>query len=153
MSYLSEVWLQELITKNLGLPAVGTEVVDEVLPFIELHVRKVIQQALKYQKRSKSAYLKGILIFLHLLYLIINDFFVVLVEDLNLVLAANRIEPLYGLHPAEPSVTSSSEGQMITKNIQNNTYKPAVISIGKNISHVLHIGQYSNFHTTPQSFI
>ncbi len=59
MSYLSESWLQE-ITKNLGLGAVSMEVVEEILPFVELQVRRVVQQALKFQRRSKSAYLKGI---------------------------------------------------------------------------------------------
>ncbi len=60
MSYLSESWLQEISTKNLGLGAVSIEVVEEILPFVELQVRRVVQQALKFQRRSKSAYLKGI---------------------------------------------------------------------------------------------
>lgn len=60
MSSLTEAWLQDLITKTLGLPAVNGEVVEELLPCLELHVRRLIQQAHKYQRRSKSAFMRGI---------------------------------------------------------------------------------------------
>jgi hypothetical protein len=59
MSHLTESWFQEILTKNLGLPAADSDIVENVLPFVELQVRRLIQQAQKYQRRARSTFLTG----------------------------------------------------------------------------------------------
>eukprot|EP01039_Chlorochromonas_danica_P000873 gene873-953_t len=82
-SGLTESWLLE-VSDSLRLPPLSPSVVNALLPIIELQLRRIIQQGNKFQRRSKSSTLK--------------------VEDINLVLVSNRLEPIYGLHLQEALV-------------------------------------------------
>lgn len=59
MSVLSESWLQDVAVRSAGLNPVSAEVVQELLPIVELQIRRIVQQAHKFQRRSKSSQLKG----------------------------------------------------------------------------------------------
>lgn len=59
MSLLSESWLQEVATRYAGLNPVSAEVVQELLPIVELQIRRIVQQAHKFQRHAKSSRLKG----------------------------------------------------------------------------------------------
>eukprot|EP01040_Poterioochromonas_malhamensis_P003782 gene3782-4040_t len=77
MQHFSEKWFQE-IAESARLPPVSPEVIHALTPIVELQIRKIIQLAHKHQRHSKSKTLK--------------------VDDVNLALTTNKIEPIYGLH-------------------------------------------------------
>lgn len=56
---LSEQWIQNVI-ESLGLPPVSPATAYSILPVIELQLRKIIQSAEKFRKRSKKQILTGI---------------------------------------------------------------------------------------------
>ncbi len=58
MKSFKEKWFQE-VAELAKLPPVSPEVVSTLSPVIELHLRKLIQNAHKLQRRSKSRVLKG----------------------------------------------------------------------------------------------
>ncbi|RYH28780.1 hypothetical protein EON65_10940 [archaeon] len=60
MTIITEAWLQE-VAKSLQFPPLSPAVVNALLPTIELQIRRIVQQAHKHQRRSKSAKLKGIM--------------------------------------------------------------------------------------------
>lgn len=59
MSILSESWVQDVATRMAGLNPVSAEVVQELLPIVELQIRRIVQQAHKYQRRAKTSQMKG----------------------------------------------------------------------------------------------
>jgi len=59
MNSIPESWIQSVV-EAAGLPPASPEVVNVLLPTIELQIRKIIQQAAKFQKRGKSSTLKGL---------------------------------------------------------------------------------------------
>jgi hypothetical protein len=77
MAGLSDSWLQD-VASSLRLPPLSPSFVHTMLPVIELQLRRVLQQAHKFQRRSKAP--------------------VLTVDHINLVLTTNRFEPIYGLH-------------------------------------------------------
>ena len=58
MSSLDEQWLQD-IAESSGLQALNPTVVKMILPVVELHIKKISQQAHKFQRRSKSKTMTG----------------------------------------------------------------------------------------------
>jgi len=83
MSTLDEQWLQD-VAESLKIQALNPTLCKMLLPVIEIQVKKITQQAHKFQRRSKS-----------------NS---VTVDDVNSALAMNKIEPVYGLSRTEPSI-------------------------------------------------
>lgn len=59
MSVLSEQWLQD-VAESMGLPALNPTIVNMMLPVIEVQLKKITQQANKFQRRAKSKILAGI---------------------------------------------------------------------------------------------
>ena len=80
MSALEEQWLQD-IAESLGIPALSPTIVKMVLPVVEAHIKKIAQQAHKFQRRSKSTSMS--------------------VDDINSALSMNKLEPVYGLSRSE----------------------------------------------------
>lgn len=58
MSVLSEQWLQD-VADSMGLPALNPTIVNMMLPVIEVQLKKITQQAHKFQRRAKSKTLAG----------------------------------------------------------------------------------------------
>jgi 3-dehydroquinate dehydratase len=58
MSTLDEQWLQD-IAESMGLPALSPSIVKMILPVVEVHIKKIAQQAHKFQRRSKANSLTG----------------------------------------------------------------------------------------------
>jgi hypothetical protein len=58
MNHFSEKWFQE-IAESARLPPISPEVINTLIPIVELQIRKIIQNAHKHQKRSKSRIFKG----------------------------------------------------------------------------------------------
>ena len=61
MSVLNEQWLQD-VADSMGLPALNPTIVSMMLPVIEVQLKKITQQANKFQRRAKSKILSGIII-------------------------------------------------------------------------------------------
>lgn len=59
MSQLSEKWLQNIAKESLKLPPLNPIVCNMLLSIIEIHIKRIIQQASKFQKHSKSRTLTG----------------------------------------------------------------------------------------------
>ena len=59
MSSLSDSWVQD-IASDIRIPAISPPVCRHLLPVIEMQIRKIIQQAHKFQKRGKGRCLTGI---------------------------------------------------------------------------------------------
>lgn len=60
-SILSEEWLQNIAMQTCQLPALSPQVSKTTLHLVELELKKLIQQAVKFHKRSKrSGPLSGI---------------------------------------------------------------------------------------------
>jgi hypothetical protein len=53
-----ERWFQE-IAESAKLSPLSPEVINTLLPIVELHIRKIIQNAHKHQRHSKCGSLKG----------------------------------------------------------------------------------------------
>jgi hypothetical protein len=53
-----ERWFQE-IAESAKLSPLSPEVINTLLPIVELHIRKIIQNAHKHQRHSKCSSLKG----------------------------------------------------------------------------------------------
>jgi histone H3/H4 len=53
-----ERWFQE-IAESAKLSPLSPEVINTLVPIVELHIRKIIQNAHKHQRHSKSRTLKG----------------------------------------------------------------------------------------------
>jgi len=58
MSVLEEQWLQD-IAESLSLPALNPTIVKMMLPVIEVHIKKIVQQANKFQRRAKATTVTG----------------------------------------------------------------------------------------------
>jgi hypothetical protein len=58
MAALKEAWIQEVM-ETLKLPAMSPAMCKTILPAIEMHIKKIAQQAHKFQRRGKSARLSG----------------------------------------------------------------------------------------------
>lgn len=58
MATLSDAWIQD-IAADLNVPAVSPSVSQQLLPVVEMQIRKVIQQGHKFQKRGKGISLTG----------------------------------------------------------------------------------------------
>jgi hypothetical protein len=58
MNHFNEKWFQE-IAESARLSPISPEVINTLIPLVELQVRKIIQCAHKHQRRSKSKSLKG----------------------------------------------------------------------------------------------
>lgn len=58
MSVLNEQWLQD-IAEAQGLPALNPTIVKMMLPVIEVHIKKIVQQANKFQRRGKASAVSG----------------------------------------------------------------------------------------------
>jgi hypothetical protein len=58
MSALDEQWLQD-IAEAMGISALSPSAVKMVLPVVEAHIKKIVQQSHKFQRRSKSKALTG----------------------------------------------------------------------------------------------
>mmetsp|Transcript_2881 Transcript_2881/g.3014 ORF Transcript_2881/g.3014 Transcript_2881/m.3014 type:complete len:454 (+) Transcript_2881:205-1566(+) len=86
MTTLTDSWIQE-VASDIKIPAVSPPVCRHLLPVVEMQIRKIIQQAHKFQKRGKSRCLT--------------------VDDINLALSLNGLEEIYGLCPPTASVISS----------------------------------------------
>jgi len=61
MSVLNEQWLQD-IAEAQGLPALNPTIVKMMLPVIEVHIKKIVQQANKFQRRGKASTVSGMVI-------------------------------------------------------------------------------------------
>lgn len=61
MSSLNEHWLQD-VAESIKLPALKPSVCKLIVPSVEMQIRKVLEQAQKFQKRSKSSKLTGMLL-------------------------------------------------------------------------------------------
>lgn len=110
---LREAWLQEVcwaivscfhvlfhlyfemqVAEEVSLPAVSPAVSHLLLPAVEMELRRLIQLSHKFQRRRKAHRLS--------------------VEDINLALSTNRLEPIYGLHSSAHLVdTLSSQQQQL----------------------------------------
>lgn len=62
MACLKESWLQEVL-ESLRLPAFSPALCKALLPVIEMHLKKLVEQAHKFQRRSKSPKLSGSIVF------------------------------------------------------------------------------------------
>lgn len=69
------------------MPAISPSSTRAILPTIEMHLRKLLQFANKFQRRSKKQFLT--------------------IDDFNLALSMQKLEPLYGLFQP-PSVVKDS---------------------------------------------
>lgn len=58
MTSLTDSWAQD-VAVDIRIPAISPPVVRHLLPVIEMQIRKIIQQAHKFQKRGKSRCLTG----------------------------------------------------------------------------------------------
>lgn len=76
MTNIDENWLQE-VAASINLPSLSPSVCRTLLPVIEAHIRQLIQQSYKFTRKSHSKTLT--------------------VEDFNLALFSNKLEPIYGL--------------------------------------------------------
>lgn len=61
MSVLNEQWLQD-IAESLNLPALNPTIVKMMLPVIEVHIKKIVQQANKFQRRAKATTVTGMVL-------------------------------------------------------------------------------------------
>lgn len=59
MSLISEKWLHDIATEVLKLPPLNPVVASMVISVIELHIKKIVQEAYKFQKHGKSKRLSG----------------------------------------------------------------------------------------------
>lgn len=55
---LSESWLQE-VAQSIGLPSLSPEVCECLLPHLDMELKCLLQDALKFQKKSKALKLSG----------------------------------------------------------------------------------------------
>ena len=92
---LTEDWLHSVATST-RLPAFHPSIAKELLPAIETHIRKIAQQAHKFQRRGKRSMLT--------------------VEDINLALSLNGKERIYGL-VSVASVGAKSQSQKESQRI------------------------------------
>eukprot|EP01038_Epipyxis_sp_PR26KG_P010662 gene10662-14318_t len=98
MSLLKEQWLQDVVDAH-KIAALHPTVAKSVLLAVEMQLRKAIQQANKFQRRSKCKTL--------------------LVEHINNTLIINKLEPLYGINTTRLSQTLSSSAEVnATQNLQ-----------------------------------
>jgi hypothetical protein len=58
MSVLDEQWLQD-VAQSLRIPALNPTICKMMLPIIEVHVKKLTQQAHKFQRRGKAKSMTG----------------------------------------------------------------------------------------------
>ena len=58
MSSLSDSWIQD-VASDCGIAAISPPVCRHILPVVEMQIRKIIQQAHKFQKRGKGRTLTG----------------------------------------------------------------------------------------------
>jgi hypothetical protein len=58
MTTLTESWIQD-VAADVKIPAISPPVCRHILPVVEMQIRKIIQQAQKFQKRGKSRCLTG----------------------------------------------------------------------------------------------
>lgn len=86
-SAFTETWLNNVV-ESINLPAVSPETAKIVLPTVDMQIRKVIQQAYKFYKHSKTRYMT--------------------VDDINLSLSLNKVERVYGINACTSSSLSSS---------------------------------------------
>ena len=106
MSVLSEQWLQD-VAESMGLPALNPTICKMMLPVIEVHLKKLSQQANKFQRRAKAKTMTGWCNgFVELIQCLCNFIAFALacllaVEDLNAALSMNKIESVYGLSKSE----------------------------------------------------
>lgn len=110
MKYLTEDWVQEMAQMSC-LPPLSPEVVANLLPSLEVQLRRVIQQATKVSKKSKSSTLR--------------------VNDINLALKIFKQEPIYGL--ALSSLNQQKDGNV---RINDNSVQD-IISIGNLINSLI----------------
>lgn len=66
MSVLNEQWLQD-IAESLALPALNPTIVKMMLPVIEVHIKKIVQQANKFQRRAKATAVTGAANFINIM--------------------------------------------------------------------------------------
>ena len=91
MSNFDEDWLQA-VAADIKLPTLSPGVTRTLLPVIEAHIRQLLQQSYKYTRKSHNKAMT--------------------VEDFNLALMANKIEPVYGFSDSDrPSVRSSDDNK------------------------------------------
>jgi hypothetical protein len=58
MASLDEQWLQD-IAESMGISALSPNVVKMILPVVDAHIKKITQQAHKFQRRSKAQSMTG----------------------------------------------------------------------------------------------
>ena len=103
---ITEAWLQD-VCESVSVPAVAPSVSRKVLPVVEMQVKKLIQQAAKFQKRGKGRAMT--------------------VDDVNLALALNGLEEIYGLCPPLDTVgttTSTSSSSSSSSASSSSTAGP-----------------------------
>lgn len=61
-AWLTESWLQD-VAASIKLNPLSPEVVRSILPIVDLQLRKIIQEAHKFQRRTKTTEFKGKYIF------------------------------------------------------------------------------------------
>jgi hypothetical protein len=59
MATITENWAQDVAASN-KIPALSPASCRQLLPVVEMQVRKIIQQSYKFQKRGKGKSLTGI---------------------------------------------------------------------------------------------
>ena len=58
MSVIPESWIQDVATNN-NIAAISPIVCNNILPVVEVQIRKILQQAIKIQKRGKCQRMTG----------------------------------------------------------------------------------------------
>ena len=63
MSIISDKWLHNIAAEVLRLPPLNPVVAGMLISVVELHIKKIIQEAHKFQRHGKSKLLSGKLIY------------------------------------------------------------------------------------------
>ena len=63
MSIISDKWLHNIAAEVLRLPPLNPVVAGMLISVVELHIKKIIQEAHKFQRHGKSKLLSGKLMY------------------------------------------------------------------------------------------
>lgn len=109
-SSITEDWLQPIVENLVRLPALSPSTSRVFLPIVDQQLRKLIQEAWKFQKRSKR---KPVLS----------------VESINLALSLNKKEKIYGLHSGHLSTSSDVVSHLLGDSTKSTNVGSKIVSL------------------------